>query len=144
MNNDIKKIMRIKDIKEDIKFEQITLERLKFGIQKRISKYLLKKDQQANFEMLVRNMAEEIYVYFYRDLTCLKQDNKIFFHTPKTWWDHFKMKHRGNWLIKRLKPFQFVEHNYDVEKMLVFPDFKIPRGQEFKNYFIITQARLKT
>ena len=120
-----------------------TLERLRLGITKRISKFLLEKDYQTTFEVIIEDMAHEFYVHIAKDKAIMKKEKEISFTTPKTWWDHFKMRFRKNWIIKRLKPVQWALHKYKVDKMLVFPDFEIPRGKEFLNYFIIYQANKK-
>jgi len=131
------------EYKPPIEMESFTLLKLKTGLRQRISKYLLEKEQQPNFEMYVQEMAKEIYVNIYQNFGVMQQEKNIFFTTPKTWWDHFKMKYRGNWLIKRLKPVQWGKHKYEIDKMLVFPDFKIPRSNEFIKNFIIYQINKK-
>ena len=133
---------RMSEYKPPIELEEFTLERLKITLRKVIQKAFFDCEIDSNeLGFHLREMVNEVYIHFYRDLATMKQDDKIYFQTPKTWWDHFKMEHRKNWLIKRLKPIQFGKHKYNVDKMLIFPDFKIPRGQEFKNYFKIIQAR---
>lgn len=128
---------------EKIMTREIRLERLRVGLEKRISKYLLEKEHQPTFEMVIREMAEEISICFHKSYLAKQQNEKIYFQFPKTWKDHFKLRYRKNWLIKKWVkkyPIQFVKHEYDIKKMIVFPDYKIPYGKDFENYFVIFQT----
>lgn len=125
-----------------IELKTTTLERLRISLERIISKQFLEKGIDQTIEIILRETAEDVYFHFFRDLGCMKLNKTISFQFPKTWKDHFKLRHKKNWLIKkRIKkhPIQFTNHKYEVDKMLVFPDFEIPQGNEFKNNFIIYQ-----
>ena len=133
------------EYKPPIELEEFTLERFRISLQKIISIDLIENYQDSKeVQIILSQWRDEVRVQFFRDLACMKQEKTITFMTPESWWNFFKFRYKETWLIKRLKPVKFTKRIYNVEKMLVFPDFKIPHGKEFIKYFKIIQARLKT
>jgi hypothetical protein len=123
----------------NVELETIELERLRTSLIQLISI----RDLRIDVLKYSTDIAKNIKMMFSKDYLCQKQDKKIFFSTPLTWWDHFKMRYRNNWLMKKWlwkHPIRYGKHVYDVSKCVVFPDKLIPHGLEYKDRFMIYQT----
>lgn len=114
-----------------IKYETIKLKRLRKHIQIEIKKQELEKGLDIPIHVYegISRSIENLLLHLVGDIPTYEQTGNLLIVLPKTWKDHFKIRYKDNWLIKRWikkHPIQFEDHEYNVQKLIVFPKFKVP------------------
>ena len=121
-------------------------------IQKRIKEFILKKLQYGirchlpkkyldnfGFDVHMRNEVDNMVIMLTSFMFGKEQKKEIFFQTPKTWWEHFKLTNKWkwwfNWYVKRF-PIKFGKHKYNVMKYTVFPKLQFPEDLKNKEKLI--------
>lgn len=87
--------------------------------------------------------AEKIKAIFTKKAVAKHQQEVFSFYTPKTWKDSFKWKHRKKWWMRwwvKRHPIESKEIKINVIKATVFPKFRIPEGEMFKDHFVYFDA----
>jgi len=106
--------------------------------------YFLKNDIIRNMDIVVRNQIDEMLLKIIVYLFGIKQEKKITFKTPLTWKDMIKEKHENKkWMrcvIKKF-PIKYKKHEYNVRKIVVFPELDIPETMKHKPNIIIYETK---
>ena len=102
----------------------VTLEKLEFGIRQVLSKHFL--DMQ--FKVKAESLFSDIIVSI-RGFIWSTQHQHVEIEYPRDWWQAFKERWFGPWLLKRW-PVEYKRHVLDIKAL--YPNFRPIPDQEYR------------
>ena len=95
------------------------------------------------FNLMVNDTLTQLEMVFWKEYIGKHQKEKISFYIPLTWKDFFKKKHKDkrwmSWWIKK-HPIKTKKLSFDISKIHIFPEVKVPRKREFKKKMIYLEV----
>jgi len=115
---------------ENMQVFDVKLDKIKYAIQRIFHKEMILDAKIDIFEDYARNLCMRIE----KDvLSETLQNETREFKFPINVWNHFKLRHLPNWLVKRF-PVKYITISFKFERKAIYPKAKEYLGDSIKEF----------